>query len=172
MPGLETEFIAAARTYIGQPAIYHQRFAGNCFEQPSAECLVAGMGPASFDCSGLIIQSASDVLGVSTTDWPADLRHVRDLWSLAPASNGTHEAPQLTVGSLAIMKRQYDIAGQRQVVPGHIGIISDISHEAVTFIHANPEKGVVEERPLRTLTTLMGAMSLDTVLSLPVRISA
>lgn len=43
------------------------------------DCMERGLDERGFDCSGLIIASACDVLGIPVSDWPREYRHIRQL---------------------------------------------------------------------------------------------
>ena len=119
-----------------------------------------GLGPDSFDCSGLVVKAASELLGDGAVSWDDSLRHVRDMWSDAIQAQTAFRISQLAVGAVVVTKRQYEIRGQSRYVPGHIGIVTAVSGNQIDFIHANPSVGYVEERPIRTLETLLGYISL------------
>ena len=77
-----------------------------------------GLGPTSFDCSGLVIRSICDVLGMSTDQWPVGLRHVRDIWKVAERDNTQAlQRTRPTVGSLAITGRYYTVFGEEKYIP-------------------------------------------------------
>lgn len=114
-----------------------------------------------------MLRAISDVLG--TADDPLiyrrDARHVRDIWNQAQAQTPTGAgdggafAPcELSIGALIVPRRFYDIGNKHVEVPGHIGIITEVSGKMPVFIHAQAGEGLgkVEERPLRRLDTLLG----------------
>lgn len=151
------ELARVASGYLGQDAVYHQNFAGNCIENPSEYCLSGGLGPKKFDCSGLIIRSLCDLLDCTIeTD---GLRHVRDMWRSAEEHTAYMRA-SLAVGVLAVMRRRYMIDGIPTEIPGHIGVVSSVEDE-VTIIHANPRNGKVEQSILRDQTNVMGYIALN-----------
>lgn len=157
----EAELVRAAKARLGMPAIYHQSFAGNCFEQPTAACMEAGMGPDEFDCSGLVINAFCDVMGVEPERWPARLRHVRDMWREATDSGVLfREAPEATVGSLLVVSRRYNLEGRPQKVAGHIGFVADQTgvpgFQTVRFLHASPTLGSVAEATVSHLDSHLG----------------
>ena len=145
---------------MGREAVFHQQFAGNCYETPSDKCLSAGIGPKAYDCSGLAIASICDVLGKPVGSWPAGMRHVREIWHVA--SQATTE-PIFTQtgyeeGALLIFRRVYDVHGYKEVVAGHLAIASLIQGDAVTYLHANSNMGTVEERELRSPHSVLGSV--------------
>lgn len=155
---MSKELIKAARSYIGSGAIYHQREVGDCFSAPSEKCLQIGLGPV-FDCSGFIIASLCKVAGRQIGDWPASLRHVRDMWQ-ASQDGELLMRTTITEGSILVTSRRYDLHGEEVRVPGHIGIVTYAQPDEVHYVHASAEAGAVEERPLRTLDTILGAITL------------
>jgi hypothetical protein len=52
-------------------------------ERTVDECMERGMDSEGYDCSGLAIASLCEVLNISTTEWPRELRHTQQLSSLA-----------------------------------------------------------------------------------------
>ena len=156
---MSRELIEVARSYIGSGAIYHQQQAGDCFRAPSERCLQVGLGPA-FDCSGFIIASLCQVAGRPIGDWPASLRHVRDMWQASQDSELLTRIP-IVEGSILVTSRAYDLEGEKVRVPGHVGIVTYAQADEVHYVHASAKSGVVEERPLRTLDTILGAITLN-----------
>lgn len=142
--------------------MYHQHFAGNCFENPSNRCLVEGIGPSQFDCSGLVIASICQSLGIPTKSWSHRLRHVRDIWQEAnePSGSSVFVKIEPQIGSLLIFRKFYTIEGERQEVAGHIGIVTHVEGDKLKYIHANPAKGVVEESEATFHQRILGAVML------------
>lgn len=140
--------------------MYHQDFAGNCFENRREElCRSDGLGP-NFDCSGFVIASISKVIGKAPTEWKGP-RHVRDFWQAAQQNEHGLAVTTPAVGDLLITPRIYDIAGERRTVPAHIGIITAIEEEKpMRWIHANPQSGKVEEGVVLSAGIPLGAISL------------
>jgi hypothetical protein len=149
------ELITAARAYLDQPAVYHQDFAGDCYQSPSEKCYADGLGPDVFDCSGFIVRTICDVTGLDIAK--RGLRHVRDMWEAAQAGEYSLTTTTCAPGSIIVTERVYDF-GRR---PGHIGIITSLATELPTFIHASPSAARVEERPLLRLDTTLGYMTIS-----------
>lgn len=157
----ESELVRAARSYIGQPAIYHQDFAGNCIERPAGACFEAGLGPGQFDCSGLIIRAHSDVMGMAVSDWPSDLRHAREMWAVATTDQPGLTSSEVVFGSILVLSREYHIGDRIQKIAGHVGIVTNV-RSGLRYLHASPQAALVKEAPCRaTQSTIMGAMKLD-----------
>ena len=124
-------------------------------------CWDDGVGPA-YDCYGLLIRSYCDVTGIDPNLWPEGYRHVRDAWQHAlqvgdimSQLDGPHE------GTLPVFYRRYTIHGSSQVVPAHIGVVSGMSADGdITYIHANPRRGIVEQVQLHTTDRLLGFIAL------------
>lgn len=149
-----------ARSFVDAPAVYHQKFAGNCFENRREElCFADGIGPA-FDCSGLVIASICKALGRPVDAWTGP-RHVRDFWCAARQDDQRMSFDAPAVGSLLVAPRIYTVAGELRVVPGHIGIITRANeNEPIRWIHANPRDGKVEESTVVSSGVPLGAVSL------------
>lgn len=122
--------------------------------------MAEGLGPDSFDCSGLAIQTVSELLGEPILSLAEGLRHVRDIWSDANHSQARFKIGHLAVGAFVVTKRQYEIQGQSLSIAGHVAIVTSLSSDRIDIIHANPSVGCVEERPIRTLETVLGYVSL------------
>ncbi|MDQ5972259.1 MAG: hypothetical protein QG553_418 [Patescibacteria group bacterium] len=152
------ELIAATRSYMGQPAVHHYEFAGNCLEQASPRCLDDGFGPENFDCSGLIIRAVSDVLGKRVEDWPLDLRHVRDMWGDSQVEATAFEPAPVERGSLLVMRRKHTVDDMTYVVPGHIGVVTQVFRSGAYYIHANAPEGKVIESRLMTFSGVYGTI--------------
>lgn len=151
----------AARVRIDEPAIYHQNFAGNCFENTGEACWANGIGKAPFDCSGFVITAICDAAGVDTGRWPQVVRHVRDFWDVA--SEGLCDMRQTSqqVGGLWVTSRHYTLQGERRKVAGHIGVITEVTSDALEILHASPKRGKVETKRLSLATA---ARSLGTIM--------
>jgi hypothetical protein len=84
---------------------------------------------------------------------------VRDIWGAALAGRYPFRIAELSVGALVVTHRTYTIQNERVVIPGHIGIITDL--EEMRFLHASPSAGFVEEIPLRDVHAILGAIAVD-----------
>jgi hypothetical protein len=89
----------------------------------------------------------------------SDIRHVRDMWDAALSATYPFQAIEPTAGALIVMRRNYKIRDKTVSIAGHIGILTDA--ESLTFIHASPATGRVEERPLRTTQSLLGGIAVE-----------
>ncbi len=85
MTEFENEFVEAARSHLGEPFLHHFIPEDLCDRGARTEddCMERGLGEDGFDCSGLVVVSACEVLGVNASDWPREFRHARQLESLA-----------------------------------------------------------------------------------------
>jgi hypothetical protein len=99
------------------------------------------------------------VAGIRTTDWPAETRHVRDMWDAAE-NEGIFEKAQLVPGALIVTDSTYTLSAGRRRLPGHIGIITDMNADEVEYIHANPRSRLVETRCSAIPARTIGALSL------------
>lgn len=140
--------------------MYHQNFAGNCFENRQEElCRSDGLGPR-FDCSGFVIAAICKARGRSVADWNGP-RHVRDFWRLAQRGESGIAVTHPVVGSLLVTPRVYDVAGRQPTVPAHMGILVEVSEEKpLRWLHANPQSGKVEECVVVSQSVPLGAISL------------
>lgn len=153
------ELITATRSYMGQPAVRHYDFAGNCLEQASPHCLDGGLGPDRFDCSGLMIRALCDVVGKPVEDWPLELRHVRDMWDDAQTEATAFEPTPMEPGALVVLRRRHPVADTTYVVPGHIGVVTQVFRSGAYYIHASahPEGRVAMSR-LMTFSGVYGTI--------------
>lgn len=46
-------------------------------------CMEKGLGPNSYDCSGLIVASLAQTLKIRARDWPRDLRYSAQMEEIA-----------------------------------------------------------------------------------------
>lgn len=81
------------------------------------------------------------------------------MWQ-ASQEDGLFTPAAISEGSLLVTARRYDIGGESRVVPGHIGVVTYAQGDDIRFVHASAPAGLVEERPLRTLDTILGAITL------------
>lgn len=82
----ESEFaeqvLSAAKKYDGIGRFVSHRAIVNCHGQPLAECLEHGLGPKDFDCTGIVLTSILDVLGVKNPNL-SPLRHIEQVASFS-----------------------------------------------------------------------------------------
>jgi hypothetical protein len=90
-----------------------------------------GLSDNGYDCSGLVIASLSDVLGILPEHWPRDLRHVKQLETIAEAT--TPEAGDMLVYLPETIPNR--------TPRNHIGIFVT----ATSVIHASGMSRLVEE---------------------------
>lgn len=130
MSELGVEVVSAARQRIGTEFIHHFKPENLCAfgEITVGACMQRGLGPTRYDCSGLVVASFCEVLGISTDDWPADLRHAKQMEALA-------EEGETEPGDILLF---YTTNNQGRP---HIGIYTSPN----TVIHANGISRVVDE---------------------------
>jgi hypothetical protein len=77
MSSMGLELAAAMRTHIGQPFQHHFSPENLCERGRTTvdQCMERGLGPNKWDCSGLVLASLCEVLGLSNAAIPWDLRH-------------------------------------------------------------------------------------------------
>lgn len=128
MSELGQEVVAHARLQIGKPFEHHYKPVNLCGGgQITADaCMQRGMGPDRYDCSGLLIASFSDVVGLAIQNWPRELRHTKQLEAYAIDGRGE-------LGDI----RLHFSANNRT----HLGI----AVSATTAIHASGVTQKVEE---------------------------
>jgi hypothetical protein len=62
----------------------------------------------------------------------------------------------LAIGAFLVTPRNYILDGEPRVIPGHIGIITDIDRRGVGYIQASADTGRVEEGLLGTHSAILG----------------
>ena len=141
----ESAVAETALSFVGAPAINHKSQAGCNFGGTHDRCVEVGLGPGGYDCSGFIAAVLSRVMRRSTEDWPAEMRHVRQMHARTEAGVGS-----LAAGTLLVFGRYYEIAGEDTLVPAHVGIVSSVTDEATTIVHALDAQRAVVREPLTT----------------------
>ena len=78
---IEAEFISSAQSRIGARFQHHFKPNDYCFKGRITiqKCMEKGMTDEGYDCSGLVIASLCDVLGLKHSEWPISLRHQAQL---------------------------------------------------------------------------------------------
>lgn len=80
---LGLEVIGAARQRLDTPFTHH--FIPDICQHGEVTnelCMQKGLGLEGYDCSGLVIASVCDAVGIKPHDWPTELRHARQMASL------------------------------------------------------------------------------------------
>lgn len=129
------ELTKVAAGYEGRPAINHLLFS-NCQQGPTKpECLKLGMSPLGFDCSGLVLRSIGDVLGLQNESLNPNYRHVRQMGKLAL---GQLELEQMVPGNIVLFGVE-DEADFFKSTVRHAGIIVEppTDNNLPRMIHAN-----------------------------------
>lgn len=95
------KIIEAARLRIGLPFRHHFKPENVCHEGTATtlDCMERGMDSEGYDCSGLVIASICDVLGIKSQQWPKEYRHLNQLKNL-------EEACELTVGDTVLFYQE------------------------------------------------------------------
>ena len=153
MSELGNEVLQSARQRLNAPFRHHYKPVNLC-EHGSRTvdaCMDYGMKDTGYDCSGIAIASLCDVLGISTHEWPRELRHTRQLRALETDNDCMPGDWRLFYNS----KNQT-----------HLGIATETSE----VVHASGITNVVEEsevedpsgsfRAIRvvTINSLLGAL--------------
>ncbi len=127
------EIVKAARTRIGVPFRHHFKPYNLCEGGIVTvdACMERGMDGESYDCSGLVIASLCDVLGILPEQWPRDYRHVNQLEELA-------ETKRPDVGDVLLFFPEPVANKPRRT---HIGIFATEQ----STIHASGISNYVEE---------------------------
>jgi len=134
------EFAQAVAGNYGKTATDHKSLAGCNFGETTPDCMNIGLGPDEFDCSGLVIDGISNVIGMSIDRWPDQLRHVRQMAGTQYTYEGLGE---VTIGKCLVLGRNYTINGESRLVPAHIGVVTERHNEGVVVLHAQASKGRV-----------------------------
>ena len=81
MSELGNEVLRRARQYLDAPFRHHYKPDNLCGHGKRTEdnCMERGMDRTGFDCSGLAIASLCDVLNISPSKWPREIRHTTQL---------------------------------------------------------------------------------------------
>ena len=127
------DVITAARSRVGLPFRHHFKPENNCNSGTATNdsCMEKGMDNSGYDCSGLVVASICEVLGVKTNQWPREYRHMVQLEELAVDENVEAGDPILL----------YLDPGENGVRRTHMGIF--VAEQCV--IHASGITGIVEE---------------------------
>lgn len=82
-----SELVEAARRRIGKPFRHHFKPYNLCAygEYTLGSCMRVGMDDTGYDCTGLVIASLCEVLGVAPDTWNRSFRHANQLLQLAEA---------------------------------------------------------------------------------------
>jgi hypothetical protein len=85
MSTLGSEVLQSARQRVNEPFRHHFKPVNLCESGRTTTdaCMERGMDPTGYDCSGLAIASLCEVLKLSTSRWPRELRHTQQLAQLA-----------------------------------------------------------------------------------------
>lgn len=156
MSDFSAEVINAARARIGTP--FREHFTPDLCEKGTVTvdaCMDSGFDRRGYDCSGLIIASICDVVGVALQDWPREFRHNRQMVRLMGA---LPEAEDLTflIGEEDLSDGRLDTSPRS--IHGGIRVAHD------RYIHANGFTGVVEESPFNPGGKQYHALSYKTLL--------
>lgn len=81
MSELGLQMVDSVRRRIGAPFRHHFEPDNLCLDgtETNDSCMERGMDAGGYDCSGLVIASLCDVLGITTERWPRELRHAEQL---------------------------------------------------------------------------------------------
>lgn len=145
--------------------VRHHEVVSDCWDNPSEACMKTGVGPETYDCSGLVVASLCEALGISLKQWPLEMRHVRDFWNAGSPNLGERkDFSDVTAGDLLIVQKRIPIQGLLSNQPCHIAIVSKYTPDEMSIIHAVAESGkVVEEQPSQSWISrrVMGAIALS-----------
>ena len=131
MDNYGSEIVAAARARIGAPFRHHfkpENICGGGTVTVDA-CMERGLDSIGYDCSGLVISSLCDILGIRPQQWSRNYRHAKQLEKLA-------EPKRPTEGDVLLF---YPIHADR--TRRHIGIF--VTEQCT--IHASGLLGQVDE---------------------------
>ena len=106
-----------------------------------------GMGQDDqYDCSGLFISAASEVLNTDISVWPANLRHTRQLWKAAGEPLATGSLGGLEAGTALVSVRWWGDEQCGTWVPAHMGLLVRATSDGPITVQAQAshESRVVE----------------------------
>ncbi len=113
------EVAKASLQYLACGFIDHRTAAYLSSSKPS-RCMEVGLGPDSFDCTGLSIRSICDVMGWKVSDWPQELRHS---YEFARECGTEYQDPALP-GGVALYAQHVKKADESALwLPAHVGIV-------------------------------------------------
>ncbi len=114
------ELFAAAEQYVGRPYVSHAAIVQCGARKTRPACMELGLDEHGFDCAGIIIRAASDVLGYHDTDWAWNIRHTAQI-----AKELSHidkvRGEELTVGTPMVYSHT---ANGLHVPAAHIGLFA------------------------------------------------
>lgn len=130
-----------------------------------------GLGPHEFDCSGFYNTVLAGVLGKNVQDLP---RHVRELYDKfadgldSKVASNDSVWNHFLVGNSLVLGRKYMCEDGYHMYPAHIGIITRISTDRLTLLHAKSSEGHVVKSHLTRqspdrLGKILGVIPLQTV---------
>lgn len=154
MSELNQEILRAAEVKIGSPFRHHYK--PNLCQGGRITinaCMEYGMDDTGYDCSGLVIRSLCDALGISHEEWPMQLRHSYQLNSFASEQSAQP-------GDIALIE---SISANGYRYNTHMGI--QVGGD--TLIHASGKSRIVEHStPMGVIiekSTLDIKLLLDTI---------
>ena len=140
--------VEVARSYLDAPFSHH--FSPHNLCQSGAitisSCMEQGLDAEGFDCSGLVIASVCEVVGIQTKDWNPNYRHLEQFKSLE-----SRQPPEL--GDILLFYP--DMASKTRVLP-HVGIRT----VGENVIHSSGKSGIVEEGQVEGRFEKIGAVPL------------
>lgn len=140
MSSLGQRLVAAARSRLGQPFRHHYK-PDNCLNGTVTvdSCMERGLGPQYYDCSGLVIASLCQIIGISVDKWPRNYRHQGQMED--ELTSFTHEP---VPGHVVLLRG----VGRNGLATTHMGILA----ARCKIIHASGSQGAVVEDAAPTLT--------------------
>ena len=145
---LRSGLMYAAEAKVGAPFRHHykpNKCEGGRITIES--CMEYGMDNLGYDCSGLVIRSLCDVIGINPKDWPMEFRHSYQLNSFASSD-------PVQTGDITLIESQSK-DGYRYNT--HMGIQSD----GDALIHASGKSQLVERST--PMGIIIAKRSLDTI---------
>lgn len=155
------EIALAAVDLVGKNVINHENELHCADLGYQSACMEIGLGPHEFDCSGLVIRSISSLLDRRVSDWPSELRHVKQMHDAI----GLRSTEDLNVGDVAVFGVPRPGSSRRfKNYPYHTGIVTGIYEDHFVIVHAKLEGlagKVVPTSIARKSHRLMGILDLE-----------
>lgn len=148
-----SELIRAARHEIGAPFRHHYKPVNACEggRITADECMERGLDSSGYDCTGLVITSMCNVLGLKIPEWPQEYRHSYQLKQF-----GEDKEPDL--GDILLVDSR---SGSGYQYNTHMGIRT--ANQRV--VHANGKTKVVDEGEVMGIITGIKVIDMSTLLN-------
>ncbi len=113
----------------------------------------------------MVVSSLCQTLDIELTDWPKNLRHVRDFWnSGSPWVGELVDPSEAQAGDLLVIRKAITVDGVRALRPVHLAIVSRVCNGELTVIHAKLNPREIAEEQLENVwrERIAGAIAINT----------